>query len=955
MHLDDIEALAEQESLLPYGTQTISSTHPFCVTLKGLLITSFGRLEFAYDSKLEGRDLCNMWGGKIVEVQDSLPEGINIMLAFSDDVIEGANIDLKGKPLVIPAFVNGSLHFLHSDDNLEEIFHSMGWQIRDQFGLYKDVRFVNPETVLLTWNPDHFLQPCWLFQQFSQAMTECTIAYKEHPVDHFFMICIQGPSQWVAVLQEFWMKILPVSDLQQVGYSFDCVQTDGQSKIRFFPATEQCPIPVASLRQLFFVRAFRTMIQHCHDPFGQMVNIKYFGRILWGGPILDQTSIGFLIQIVEWSAKLLTDCLQYRLVHNGRRITDEQTLQSCQPNKYLVTTLHAVPAVHGGGPSATKNQFRTQVKNALATILLQEGYQLDWVSTTIEKLIEQCGIKPLPRVTHAEGAKRLDELLDIIKTTDIDLPAIKPKQTSSVALGARTKRRQVVQPVPTNYSIVEGFLVNEDKSNVKQLHEFGNKASGAYLTSPQDAIPWLRSNDKLISDELGLLIIGEAPIVTSLKTQAVTIPCKDACTLVQFGEKQISLNPQDKHQITKVNSAMMAITLWKEDWGSEWTQIVTNPVAFVKSIGGNEEHIQSVWGRSFRNGKITTTPHDATSLQLHCMIKESSVGEFLGSSGFNGLWIIPKTEEGRPSSQYRLLWLPDTMDKKEAHVLAAKLQGTMGLVKGKNRLALRILPTHFDEAWKLLHPHEAIPEAITTTKVFKVESLPFGTTMAMLKEWAEHQPWRIRPFRAVGPRAWVVGAADSPPGQQLFFNSMPVLIRELPPRFAAPSNPIVAGPRPSFVNKSRSPNMNSNETQLANGLGGSDPWASWTGPKPGVAVASAPVARVTTGPIDNKFSKQEERMNQLESELKKIQEDQKRQAGHIKDIEKQAVIRDKENQKQLDLKLGHMKSDFEKTFTAALSCQSQQFDSSLKEIKQLLQISHKRKGPEDEDADMTHP
>jgi len=96
-------------------------------------------------------------------------------------------------------------------------------------------------------------------------------------------------------------------------------------------------------------------------------------------------------------------------------------------------------------------------------------------------------------------------------------------------------------------------------------------------------------------------------------------------------------------------------------------------------------------------------------------------------------------------------------------------------------------------------------------------------------------------------------------------------------------------------------------------------------------------------------------MNQLESELKKIQEDQKRQAGHIKDIEKQAVIRDKENQKQLDLKLGHMKSDFEKTFTAALSSQSQQFDSSLKEIKQLLQISNKRKGPEDEDADMTHP
>ena len=253
------------------------------------------------------------------------------------------------------------------------------------------------------------------------------------------------------------------------------------------------------------------MAQHCMAATGVMIQIKFLGRLLWEGPVMSNTTIGFLIQIVEWSANFLTKGLHFRIVHNGRRITDEQTVQSCQLNKYLAAVLYVVPALHGGGPSSTKNQFRTQVKNALATILLQEGYPLDWVSKTVEKLMDLCGIKPLSKVIHAESHKKLEELLGFIKTADIDLPSVKPSQTSSASLNHKTKRRQVVQPMPINYTIIEGFLVNEDRSTVKQLQEFGNKASGAYLTSPQDAIPCLRSNGKLIPDELGLLIIGEAP------------------------------------------------------------------------------------------------------------------------------------------------------------------------------------------------------------------------------------------------------------------------------------------------------------------------------------------------------------------------------------------------------------------------------------------------------------
>ena len=915
----------------------VSATLPFSIMLKGLLITSFGRLQFAFDSRLVGADLCNMWGGQIIEVQESLPDGISVMLASSKDVIGEPNMDLRGHLKVVPIFVDGQLLFLPSEhDNVNDFFQKVGKTVHDQFGSIHDIKLCGSNTVLMEVNHDEKSSKSWSYQNFVDAMTQCAVSVKDHPVDHFLMICFQGPRHPSMILAEFWRSLLPSHELSHVGYSMDFIQSNDTWKIRFFPLNDRCPIPVGALKLMLFVKAFRTMIQYCQTPQGLPVKIKCFGRLLWQGTILANTTIAFLIQLVEWSAHFVTDGIHFRIVHGGRRISDEQTIQDCQPsNRHLALVLHAVSAIHGGGPSSTKTQFRTQVKNALATILLQEGYTLDWVSKAIEKLIDKCGIKPLSNIIHAEGHKKLSGLMDLIKTTDIDLPSVKPTQTSSVALNSKAKRRQIVQPMPTNYTIIEGFLVNEDKSAVKQLQEFGSKTSGAYLTSPQEAIPWLRAGEKLTPDELGLLIIGGLPFPTALKTQAVTVPCKDeksrdvllACTLVQFGDKQIALNPQDKHQVAKTNTTMMAITLWKEDWINEWPQIVTNPVAFVKSVGRAEDQILSVWGRSFRNGKMPTTSSDATSIQMHCLIKEDSVNSFLSKSGFNGLWATPKTEEGRPSNNFRLLWLPDTMDRQEANVLAAKLHGALGLVKGKNRLALRILNAHFDDAWKQLRPHEAIPEAIVTSKVFKIESLPFGTTMEMLKEWAGHQPWRIRPFRAVGPRAWVVGSSDMPPTHQLFFNSMPVLIRELPPRFAQTSNPIVAGPRPTLRNQTGNQHHNSGELRLANGLGGADPWANWTGPRPNIPQTAAPPARATTGPIDNKFNKQDERLDRLESELKKIQEDQKCQAGNIQNIEKQATVRDKENQKQLDQKLGNMKAEFEKSFTMALTNQSQQFDA----------------------------
>ena len=97
------------------------------------------------------------------------------------------------------------------------------------------------------------------------------------------------------------------------------------------------------------------------------------------------------------------------------------------------------------------------------------------------------------------------------------------------------------------------------------------------------------------------------------------------------------------------------MTLWKSDWeSSAWKLATSNPYRSVKSLPGLEESVASMWGKSFKKGKSVATPSEALSLQLHCLVKDAKIGQFLAKSGFNLLWATPKLESGRPHDAWRL-------------------------------------------------------------------------------------------------------------------------------------------------------------------------------------------------------------------------------------------------------------------------------------------------------------
>ena len=296
----------------------------------------------------------------------------------------------------------------------------------------------------------------------------------------------------------------------------------------------------------------------------------------------------------------------------------------------------------------------------------------------------------------------------------------------------------------------------------------------------------------------------------------------------------------------------------------------------------------------------------------------------------------PQDKDGRPETCWKLVWLEGQLDFQSASLMCSKLQDTAGLVRIRSKYAIRTHKSHLDAVWKAVCPSTPPPMQLETSQVWKIESLPYGVTQAKLLEWAQHHSLKIRPMRAMGPRAWLVGAMDSPPDRQLHFNGAPLFIRELRSRVPA-QNPLIAGPRPWQAQTDKP------ATQLTPLP--FDPWGGW---KPTTApLPAAPAAAGSIGPTEAKFAEQETRLAKLEDAISK-------QAATIDTIQQDARQHDQAIRQHLDQRLLDVKTELSDSFSQALQHQSKSFEQNFGELKNLLmQGASKRKASPANDMDQS--
>eukprot|EP00435_Cladocopium_sp_Y103_P060431 s351_g22.t1 len=437
-----------------------------------------------------------------------------------------------------------------------------------------------------------------------------------------------------------------------------------------------------------------------------------------------------------------------------------------------LTLIHVDPAM----PLLQQQQIRD-----LSTKIYDQYGELDQTTKpSFDKVLLDKPLQPGTLPQHlvyyaaanqqARVSQRLADILKLCQDHKIEVPTPTQPKTREALAGAPWNKKKRTEPEvqPADYTIMDKFFTFGDGSNATQVSSIRPQASGVAIMKAQDAMPFLQTHTKISSDELGLFVIGQLPPV-DFPSEEVACPCHNPQgemvllhgRFFQLGSKNIQVQKGDANMVPSDTCQLFAITLFQSDWPPhKWQEATTSTSNFIRqilAIDSLDASVQALWGRSFRNGKASASPQQATSVQMHGTVDQKSVPKMLQRSGFNGLFLTPKNPNGQVLTDYRVLWLKADLPK--ALAFSTQTNNCLGLIRGKNdALGLRYHHKDFDAAWTHINPSIPIPENLEGNLTFKLEGLPFGTSMHMLTEWAKSQSWPCKPFRAIGPTSWVVKA-----------------------------------------------------------------------------------------------------------------------------------------------------------------------------------------------------
>eukprot|EP00438_Fugacium_kawagutii_P027907 Skav231453 [mRNA] locus=scaffold1847:574878:579572:- [translate_table: standard] len=164
------------------------------------------------------------------------------------------------------------------------------------------------------------------------------------------------------------------------------------------------------------------------------------------------------------------------------------------------------------------------------------------------------------------------------------------------------------------------------------------------------------------------------------------------------------------------------------------------------------------------------------------------------------------------------------------------------------------------------------------------------------------------------------------------FNSSPIILKLIPPRATGQSNAVLAGPRPK---PAATPARATNEDPFQS----SDPWATYV-PSNAASAPTATSTRAVQGPIEAKFSNQEQRIGKLEEALTQLRSDTQQGFAQVE-----------QREKNLQTTIAQVKGELESSFKHAITQQSSQLNSTLADLRELLIARPKRKTGEGEDGE----
>ena len=189
----------------------------------------------------------------------------------------------------------------------------------------------------------------------------------------------------------------------------------------------------------------------------------------------------------------------------------------------------------------------------------------------------------------------------------------------------------------------------------------------------------------------------------------------------------------------------------------------------------------------------------ATTWHAFGKILASEADDLLRNSGVNGVFLSPKSTDGGPASNYKVVWTEvDCLQK--ALTIARAQSMIYGIVRGKSNFGYRVKALKYTQARQTLEPtweKDNIHYDILIKERYVMTPLPLDVDKAMLQTILDRMQWKAMPLKQLGPSTWMVGAETPPTSDTASFRQELVLItKEMPKQSSKqPDTAVVAAPQ----------------------------------------------------------------------------------------------------------------------------------------------------------------
>eukprot|EP00438_Fugacium_kawagutii_P026944 Skav204982 [mRNA] locus=scaffold1180:361350:365699:- [translate_table: standard] len=554
--------------------------------------------------------------------------------------------------------------------------------------------------------------------------------------------------------------------------------------------------------------------------------------------------------------------------------------------------------VSGGGPKDTK--VDENLKSRLAAELVGAGVGFSHLVPYVTMISSSCSVIQIQQAIQTNGVEaRQRAIMDLATkagcSTDAKYHAGKRAQAATkIQKAVRTKKAQGQLDLDiTNLVVDENDFENEDMTAATiTTGPFQPNGSGVYLTTLDCAMPWLQSTSTISADELCILLVGHVKVDTQLKYKHVQFRAKQnhggilllRGTIFQLGAKEVKHVEGKVTKISCPSTSVVTFTVHADEYSAAmWSNLTSSPGRCMLDLFDHDVRKQAVlgiWGHSYQLKGKPSKADNCDSVQIHARVLTSFMQALLKESGWNGVYMVPKGDDqnksAMPDSQYSVVWTG--LPKQETMVAAKEIQATLGLVRNRNSVGIRVSSAAFESAWKKLHPNKDVPCTVKVQSLFKAQNIPCNFTVVELRQWIDSVGWKAKPLKKLSHTAWLLGADGDPPQNSFVINDNVILLTGMN-RKAEPETPVLAG-KPVAVTKNH--DRETKDVDLV-----TDPWQQWRENHPGKSAFATPApsskpSRNVEGPVNAKLTEQDAKIEQLHRSFEELQHKMQEDSSQLK-------------------------------------------------------------------------